>query len=1522
MKRIISSAAIAFLLILTAGTAFAQDFTIVVIPDTQYETEYNPAMLTSQMNWIVNHRSSNNIVFVTHVGDVVNNGTRQEFIVADAAFDKLDIGRVQYSVGPGNHDIGSLWGTYFGASRFSGKSWYGGSYNDSNSYSLFSASGQDFILINLQFRPTTDIINWADNLLTRYSNRRAIVVQHDLLNVDNSWLNRVSYDALRDHPNLFMMVCGHMSTATDGAAYVAGTGTDGHTIHVILADYQSMSYGNGYLRLLRFSPANDRINMTTYSPYINASRTSYPDQMNMAYNMNSPAVPEIITTGSLGTFRSDAVETPSGEQSYTVSGTNLSDDIVITAPDDFEISTSSGSGFRSSVTLSPDNGTVASTRIYVRYIPSETGIVRRNIKNVCDGAATRYVPVEGMVNYYKLSVERGSNGRVELSPPGGSYNAGTLVTLTASPNDGYAFGGWSGDLSGSANPTVITVNSNLWVRAGFVASPFTTIGLEATSDTRVSESRSTYNYGASANLIASTDPNDRQGLLLKWETADLDIPSDAIVTSASLTFYVKDPSASDLRLYSMRRPWVEGTGNGSPGTGASWTYYNEGTGSWGMGGAQDPASDRYNANLWDADPGVFSNGGSVTIPLNRDGIAVVQGWIRNPSSNHGFTIQNYAGQSGGSSDTWTVTSKESYSYFGPRLNISWCVVTAGRIGSDQTICYNTTPLALTSIADGTGPGAISYRWESKINTDGAEWLVIAGQAGPAYVPEALKNTIQYRRTTVSVINNVAYESSPTEPVLITVQAPVHAGDIGSDQTICYNTFPSALTSITDGSGSGAISYRWESNTNPDTTGWSVITGQTGALYSPGALTETTYYRRTTLSVVKQRTCASAPAEPVRIKVYEPVTAGVIGSDQTICYNTTPSALTSIADGTGPGAISYRWESKINTDGAEWLVIAGQAGPAYVPEVLKNTIQYRRITVSTANGTSCESLPSDTVSVTVNGKWSWAGGVSGDWEVPDNWCDGVPGNNADIYIPPGITVHVTSPASSPVICRDLKVAGNLIIDAGAALTVYGELSLAGDGNLYIYNAKNMTSPDIDDGIASLITNSPVKANFQFFLDGDTLNDCMWDYFSPPVRELDVSTFTDSGYEPAQFIESLVTDTVPPIESCTERGWVSWNNRRYFNDSCKTIQDYSFNSLSVGKGYNLRHGRPTTYNFSGTLNIICPLIDLACTGEPGCRTGYNLIGNPFSCWINIGEMFRDPEWSSTVHKTVWFIRDGKWHVWANGISVPDDTYQGHIPPMQGFFVKATAGNSISLPWRKEHHKDPEYKNEDFSIPLIRLSVSSGAKADETVIRFDEKAKPESDTDFDAPRFSSSPDGPSIYTSLNGIDYVINAIPFPDDYVDIPVSVDQTTEGRYTISAMQIQGLNDYNVLLRDEVTKVHTDLKSVKEYSFSAPAGIIKDSLLIRVMKAPTAMELYAGAEGLFTIYYRPGLINIVPLTEKWSGRTGSVRVLDLWGRPVKMLDKAEFIRYNLISLPSPKTGGVYLVEMRAGSLRYSGKVVVR
>ena len=59
------------------------------------------------------------------------------------------------------------------------------------------------------------------------------------------------------------------------------------------------------------------------------------------------------------------------------------------------------------------------------------------------------------------------SGTVTLNPAGGMYNAGTVVTLTATANSGYSFSSWSGDLTGSTNPTSITMNSNKSVTANF-----------------------------------------------------------------------------------------------------------------------------------------------------------------------------------------------------------------------------------------------------------------------------------------------------------------------------------------------------------------------------------------------------------------------------------------------------------------------------------------------------------------------------------------------------------------------------------------------------------------------------------------------------------------------------------------------------------------------------------------------------------------------------------------------------------------------------------------------------------------------------------------------------------------------------------------------------------------------------------------------------------------------------------------------------------------------------------------------
>ena len=73
-------------------------------------------------------------------------------------------------------------------------------------------------------------------------------------------------------------------------------------------------------------------------------------------------------------------------------------------------------------------------------------------------------------------------GIVTLNPTGGNYYAGTSVTLTAVAEDGYEFSGWSGSITGTENPTVITVYSGKSITANFVSTTDTPVSEQVTED--------------------------------------------------------------------------------------------------------------------------------------------------------------------------------------------------------------------------------------------------------------------------------------------------------------------------------------------------------------------------------------------------------------------------------------------------------------------------------------------------------------------------------------------------------------------------------------------------------------------------------------------------------------------------------------------------------------------------------------------------------------------------------------------------------------------------------------------------------------------------------------------------------------------------------------------------------------------------------------------------------------------------------------------------------------------------------
>ena len=71
---------------------------------------------------------------------------------------------------------------------------------------------------------------------------------------------------------------------------------------------------------------------------------------------------------------------------------------------------------------------------------------------------------------FTLHVEETPNGSIALNPSGGIYEKGSSVKLTASPEYGYAFAGWSGDVTDSGGTATLRMDAKKKVSARFVES--------------------------------------------------------------------------------------------------------------------------------------------------------------------------------------------------------------------------------------------------------------------------------------------------------------------------------------------------------------------------------------------------------------------------------------------------------------------------------------------------------------------------------------------------------------------------------------------------------------------------------------------------------------------------------------------------------------------------------------------------------------------------------------------------------------------------------------------------------------------------------------------------------------------------------------------------------------------------------------------------------------------------------------------------------------------------------------------
>jgi len=291
--------AVAAALLAGASGAGAEPFTIGVLPDTQNycDNDTLAAVYARETAYLAGQKAAQNVVFVSHVGDVANWASTVTYGRAQAAMDNLAAADIRFGMVPGNHD-GSWqwWKDYFGteSTYFKGKSWYvGGPSGGWNSYQYFSGGGVDFLHIGLEYLGSrnaseiSDILAWAQGVIDAHPGVPTILSTHSYLTYP-SWITEGVYSAQATWENFIsrndqicLVLCGHATGgAWSGANRRVDTNAFGHGVPQVLSNYQlaptwpsGSQTGGGWLRLMTFDIPARKIRVRTYSSELNKFST-------------------------------------------------------------------------------------------------------------------------------------------------------------------------------------------------------------------------------------------------------------------------------------------------------------------------------------------------------------------------------------------------------------------------------------------------------------------------------------------------------------------------------------------------------------------------------------------------------------------------------------------------------------------------------------------------------------------------------------------------------------------------------------------------------------------------------------------------------------------------------------------------------------------------------------------------------------------------------------------------------------------------------------------------------------------------------------------------------------------------------------------------------------------------------------------------------------------------------------------------------------------------------------------------
>jgi hypothetical protein len=275
------------------------DFSMVIIPDTQDLCTSHPVKLKKMAQWIVDNREAQNIKTIIHVGDVVNNGAlrKEQWENHREAFALIEDANVPSMIAIGNHDYDNIlnenrdskwFNMYCGVSNYQNKRWFGGVFENGkaeNMYIMLEIEDKSYLFLSLEFGPRDEVIDWANHILEEYEDHETIVVTHSYMflngertkqgDAHNPKNYKGTQDAndgedlwhkcLKHHKNVTAVYSGHH--IPDNVSYRFDVGDKGNLVFQSFQNWQcAENGGDGRIRIIRYKEDSNEIEMNVFNP--------------------------------------------------------------------------------------------------------------------------------------------------------------------------------------------------------------------------------------------------------------------------------------------------------------------------------------------------------------------------------------------------------------------------------------------------------------------------------------------------------------------------------------------------------------------------------------------------------------------------------------------------------------------------------------------------------------------------------------------------------------------------------------------------------------------------------------------------------------------------------------------------------------------------------------------------------------------------------------------------------------------------------------------------------------------------------------------------------------------------------------------------------------------------------------------------------------------------------------------------------------------------------------------------------